>query len=223
LLVDAFTVVFAELRGSPHVQIHTIHDQLVSFSDDIQRRTRDEIRRRTGFELSPDLMAGMNVSNGAGAYWTCQIAGFRGAGEFKLRHLREVFLYEEDPLWTEETPPGERAFLSTLRYFDYRPGAGDNKFAAFALEPGVMPPHIWYYDRGQCIRMMMSYEEYLQALIITKGITDWQYFFCDVDWGSSRHHGLDHALRQRLDALASTFPHHDYASFYARLPQRDAS
>jgi hypothetical protein len=217
--VQRFAIVFAELRRAPHVEIHTIQERLEDFADVILTSFRDEIRQQTGIELSPELMASMNVSNAAGVYWSYQIEDRRrGAGEFKLRHLREVFLYETDPLWSDETPADRRPFLKSLRYFDYRPGAGDDKFAAFALTPGATPPPIWYWDRGDCSRMSLDYEGYLEALIVTKGVTDWQYLFCDVDWRAPRHRGLDQALRARLDALVTLFPGHDYAPYYARLP-----
>jgi hypothetical protein len=218
--IQTFSVLFAELRASAYVQIQTISDNLEDFSDSILEFVREEIRQDTGVELSANLVASMNVSNGAGAYWLYRIDDrLQGAGEFKLRHLREVFLEEPEELWSDDTPEQQKQLLKTLRYFDYRPGAGDDKFAAFALQPGTMPPPIWYYDRGDCFRMTLDYEGYLQALIVTKGITDWQYLFSEVDWSDDAHKGLAEKLRQRLDALAVIFPQHDYAAYYTRLPK----
>jgi hypothetical protein len=213
--IAVFSTLFAELRSSPYVRIETINDNLLEIRRDVGEMIRDEVLTKTGIELPDELVDSLGVSNSAAAYWTYRIDDrMHGAGEFRLQPLREVFLYETDPLWSEETPLEEVEFLDTLRVIDYRPGAGDNKFAAFALESGTMPPAIWYYDRGDLCRMTLDYEGYLEALIVTKGITDWQYLFCEVDREDPLRRDLAQQLRKSVEALAILFPHRDYAEYY---------
>ena len=216
--LDVFCTLFEELRTSPCIEIQTIKDDLIDFPSDLNETVRDEVRSKTGIVLSDELMACMNVSNAAGAYWTYQIDDQRkGAGEFKLQHLREVFLYKPNRLWSEETLPEKVSFLEKLRFIDFRPGAGDDKFAAFELDECSMPPPIWYYDRGDCYPMDIDYEEYLEALTLTKGITDWQYLFCRVDLKEPSLKWLGPRLQKNLDALSRLFPLRDYSHYYARL------
>lgn len=218
-----FEAMFEEMQEASGVTVKKKFHKVKELPEVIVEEQIGHIRQESGFELCEDLKECISASNGTRLWWLYEIdEGRSGGGEFHLRHLVEVFTYGPPELWSEETPPEEVEFLKKLHVIDQRPNAGDNKFAAFKLEQGRMPPEIWYYDRGDCFKMDIDYPGYLGALMDTKGITDWQYLFCDVDLTETLQAGLDEKLENRMRDLETLFPQRDYSAYYERIDRMKA-
>lgn len=56
-----------------------------------------------------------------------------------------------------------------------------NGRGCFYREKGKWPLDIYFFDKGVRIKMDMSLEEYVQALIDSCAIAYWQYFYVDMD------------------------------------------
>lgn len=208
----------AELADNARVDLRSFRADLTDYPDEINDYDCKSIEEALGVAVSEDLRAGMNAANGAAAWWFFETPdGKKDSGEFQLVALVEVFTYEQDaPLYSDDTPAEQKALLEKLKVIDQRPNTGDDKLAAFKVEPGRMPPEIWFYDRGDCFRMDLGYLDYLDALVLTKGVSDWQYLYCDVDPTDPLRAGLRAKLERRLDALESLFPGRDYAALRER-------
>jgi hypothetical protein len=207
----------AELADNAHVDLRSFRADLTDYPDEINDYDCKSIEDALGVAVSAELRAGMNASNGAAAWWFFETPdGKKDSGEFQLVALVEVFTYEQARLFGDDTSAEQKALLEKLRVIDQRPNTGDDKFAAFKVEQGRMPPEIWYYDRGDCFQMDLGYIDYLDALALTKGVADWQYLYCDVDPADPLRRGLRSKLERRLDALQSLFPSRDYAALRER-------
>ena len=217
--LEKIKLAIAELADNERVDLRSSHSELVDYPDAIIDYHCKAIEEAVGVAVSEDLRAGMNAANGAAAWWFFETRdGLTDSGELQLVALPEVFTYEQDaPLYGDDTPAEQKALLEKLRVIDQRPNTGDDKFAAFKVEQGRMPPEIWYCDRGDCFRMDLGYLDYLDALTLTKGVADWQYLFCDIDHSDPLRAGLRGKLERRLDALESLFPSRDYAALRERL------
>ncbi|WP_405676601.1 hypothetical protein OG292_18280 [Streptomyces sp. NBC_01511] len=91
---------------------------------------------------------------------------------------------------------------------------GDEKFATVDGNPGH--PEIWYSVNtdGTLLRLDITYPEYLETLLLTRGLLGWQYLYADP-----RDPGFGYCrprLGPDLDFLERTFPHDDFSGLRAR-------
>ncbi|WP_129843448.1 hypothetical protein [Streptomyces sp. RFCAC02] len=109
-----------------------------------------------------------------------------------------------------------------LHGFDGTAHTGNGAIAGFRAEDGVVldgsgQPEIWYSvsTSGTLVRLGLSYPEYLEALLLTRGLHGWQYLFADPhDPGFPPYFRLD--IGSGLDFIARTFPHDDFSALRAR-------
>jgi len=68
--------------------------------------------------------------------------------------------------------------------------------------------------------MDLNYEGMLTALILTRGIGNWEYFFCNLDgMKDNRKKYIINQLEQDLTSLKALFPATDYHFYENRLAQ----
>ncbi|MEU9785093.1 hypothetical protein AB0H92_29720 [Streptomyces phaeochromogenes] len=150
-------------------------------------------------------------------------------GEFRLRDLYDSILLPS-PRFTEETA-SERdlEIFSQLRVVDFPQHAGTGQFAAIRIQDDVDPLEMWYYDmrlstapgeESDLIRMEVSYCEYLDALVLTKGVFGWQYLFADISLRGIVFRETVARLERMLELFPTLFPDHDYGALAARLEAR---
>lgn len=90
----------------------------------------------------------------------------------------------------------------------------DEEFATRDGEPGH--PEIWFSVNtdGTLVRLDLTYPEYLETLLLTRGLFGWQYLYADP-----RDPGFGYCLPDLgpgLDFLERTFPHDDFSKLRAR-------
>ncbi|GGX22575.1 hypothetical protein GCM10010321_41420 [Streptomyces chartreusis] len=132
------------------------------------------------------------------------------SSERKLEPLEDFIWYESD-----------RALLSELSILDNIARGGSGQLATMRFLPGVSSPEIWYLDRFHTfVKLDMDYRDYLDNLIITKGVIGWQYLFADVSLGADEFGNTLDDLRTMLRIFPEQFPDHDYAPLQERLEAR---
>ncbi|NUK07380.1 hypothetical protein HRW18_04995 [Streptomyces lunaelactis] len=150
-------------------------------------------------------------------------------GEFRLLHFYDVFDQTEGPSGGEETTNFQQEFLSQLRIFDHTPRSGAGMVTYIRMKPHVTPLEIWYQDIADIgsdpypanfIRMNITYCEYLEALLLTKGTYGWQYLYTDISLRGREFHSKVRYLKNMLDVFPGVFPQYDYTSLTARLEER---
>lgn len=91
------------------------------------------------------------------------------------------------------------------------------------------PLEIWYsaladigdepYPPGY-IKMEITYCEYLDALLLTKGTYGWQYLYADISLRRSDFQEVFGYLRDMLELFPVEFQQYDYAPLRQRLEAR---
>ncbi|GHH47645.1 hypothetical protein FHS35_005565 [Streptomyces umbrinus] len=151
-------------------------------------------------------------------------------GDFNLLHLRDVLNQPEGPAPTiPDATDSQLRFLSELRFFDHTPRSGSGKLAYIRLWPGGTPLEIWYsavadiggdpYPPG-FIKMDITYCQYLDALLLTKGTYGWQYLYTDISLRRGDFRETVAYLQGMLEVFPEIFPQHDYTDLRERLEAR---
>jgi hypothetical protein len=106
--------------------------------------------------------------------------------------------------------PRKRKVGDQLRVIDDRPDSGTGHQATLRLQPGDSDPQLWYFHLGLgTLRMGINYQEYLDALILTKGTSGWQFLFCDITKELRKTYDFDVAsphMKTMLDVFPELFP-----------------
>ncbi|MFH8773377.1 hypothetical protein [Streptomyces sp. NPDC017958] len=150
-------------------------------------------------------------------------------GEFRLGDLYEAIL-NPAPQFAEGTvSPGDLEIYQQLRVIDFPQHAGTGNFCAIRLQEHVDPLEMWYYDmrlstapgyESDLIKMELTYCEYLEAVVLTKGVFGWQYLFTDISLRGQVFRETVARLRRMIEVFPTLFPNHDYSSLAARLEAR---
>ncbi|SED48094.1 hypothetical protein [Streptomyces melanosporofaciens] len=148
-------------------------------------------------------------------------------GEFFLRSIHDILSQPAGPADPVETE-FQRTFLSELRVMDQTPRSGAGMLTYLRLKPGTSPLEIWYSDiaaigappyPGGFIQMDITYSEYLDALLLTKGTYGWQYLYTDISLADGFSDTVDY-LEGMLSLFPQIFPNHDYSDLRVRLEAR---
>lgn len=148
-------------------------------------------------------------------------------GEFFLRPLHDILSQPTGPADPVETE-FQRSFLSELRVMDHTPRSGAGILTYLRLEPGTSPLEIWYSDIAAIgaapyppgfIRMDITYSEYLDALLLTKGTYGWQYLYTNTSLADGFSETVEY-LEGMLGLFPQIFPNYDYSDLRARLEAR---
>ncbi|MEW2568937.1 hypothetical protein [Streptomyces sp. NPDC047070] len=155
------------------------------------------------------------------AHWRVGDAGSRMVGEFSLTHImRAVVEHYMDDIW-EGDDDGERELYSELRFFDDTPRSGSGRMALLRVTPGVTDPEVWFFDTRQgAMRMELDYPDYLDAVLVTKGVIGWQYLYCEPDFSGPGFVSCSAGLQEMLETFPVLFPDHDYTDLRSRLQER---
>lgn len=142
-------------------------------------------------------------------------------GDFRVMNIsassEERLLNLDDHAWYES----DKALLSELTILDDASRGGSGQLTTMRFLPGVSSPEIWYLDRFHTfVKLDMDYRDYLDNLIITKGVIGWQYLFADVSLGADEFDNTLDDLRTMLRVFPEMFPNHDYAPLQERLEAR---
>ncbi|MFE7317342.1 hypothetical protein ACFU7T_30215 [Streptomyces sp. NPDC057555] len=182
--------------------------------------------------IDPDLTECALRFADLGAQWetTPKKGAPRIYGEFRLVNFHEVVTQAEGAPATVPDPTEiQQRFLSQLRVIDHTPISGSGKLTYIRMSPEVSPLEIWYsaiadigaepYPPGY-LRMNITYREYLDALILTKGTYGWQYLYSDISLRRGDFRETVHYLQGMLDLFPEIFPQHDYTELRDRLEAR---
>jgi hypothetical protein len=193
------------------------------------------LSRRNGGRDEPifddDLLGCALRFTDLGARWetTGRAGSPRIRGEFNLLHLEDVLGQSEGPAAITGATDFQTRFLSELRVIDHTPRSGAGMLTYIRLQPGKSPLEIWYSDIADIgedpyppgfVRMDITYCQYLDALVVTKGTYGWQYLYTDVSLRRGGFRETVTYLRGMLQTFPELFPRYEYAPLRARLEAR---
>lgn len=150
-------------------------------------------------------------------------------GEYRIPDPFEILLQAPDPA-AQTVPAGfQRDFVRQLRYIDssYRSGVGSMTYLRMA--PGTSPLEVWHFDLARIggdpypngyVRLDLTFQQYMEALLITKGTRGWQYLFADVSFRDRALGNIGDSVRNMLEVFPGLFPEHEYTPLRQRWEER---
>ncbi|GLW13225.1 hypothetical protein Misp01_83530 [Microtetraspora sp. NBRC 13810] len=143
------------------------------------------------------------------------------AGEFHIVHIAEAMLRGARTSPIYPATPEEERLVEASKIFETHPVGGTGTYSALRLTRNQDSPEIWYFDiRQGPTRLHISYGDYLDVMLRTKGLYGWQYLFAKPD---PDNYGMCVSLpylRDGLDFLAHEFPDDDLSDLRAKLEER---
>jgi hypothetical protein len=222
---------FRELQRSPHVDVHSVG---------LDEGLRPAISEDLG-EYYPEWRE-VPVTGGLVSHqlrFNTFYMAWATTGPLPLVHgeidvfpLLDVVEQGDGPLRFFKTDPHLR-FRSQLRCIAGSRGTGNGHLTHLRLPPDGGPVEIWFDDQladldpprirehpSTFVKLDLTYGEYMDALLATKGARGWEFLFADIDL---THRGLQTVvtnLRNMLDVFPDLFPDRDYTPFRERLTAR---
>ena len=151
------------------------------------------------------------------------------SGEYRVPSPMEVLSQGRMPSSELLETEFQREFVSRLRYFDNSYASSRGFMTFLRMLSGSEPLEVWFSDLAGTggapyppgyVRLDLTFMEYVETLLLTKGLHGWQYLFADVSLADPALEHVAEGLRNGLNALPTLFPGQDYAPLTARLEAR---
>ncbi|MEV4969428.1 hypothetical protein [Streptomyces scopuliridis] len=179
-----------------------------------------DLMAEEGFPLTERLKEAYFPYRYKALHWRAVDTGVPLFGEFNVMNIdaaSEVRLPVQDFAWEKS----DEKLLSELSILDDISRGGGGQLATMRFLAGVPSPEIWFLDRFHTfVKLDLDYRGYLDNLIITKGVTGWQYLFADVPLGAREYGSTLESMRTMLEILPEHFPDYDYEPLATRLEAR---
>lgn len=104
--------------------------------------------------------------------------------------------------------------LNETRVFDYYAYNGGPISVLLPVRNGRLEDGVLIFNERNLFRTSLTYETYLKALTLTRGLLFWQYLLC-IDAKVERYEVG--ALERGLKFLEQIFPNDEYADLRSRL------
>ena len=97
------------------------------------------------------------------------------------------------------------------------------------MVPGTSPLEVWFSDLAGTgadpyppgyVKLDLTFTQYVETLLLTKGLHGWQYLFADVSLTDPALQHVAEGLRNGVNALPDIFPGLDYTPLIQRLKTR---
>lgn len=142
-------------------------------------------------------------------------------GEFGLKNLYTSITTGPPGIARDFPSEGDRRLASELRVLDDQSEGGAGSFAALRIQPGTFVPEVWYFTVAHGFHKLdVGYTEYLDLLLMTKGVYGWQYLFADVSLREVQFLHVRNRLTGMLGIFPEIFPAYDYSQLRVRLEER---
>lgn len=175
-----------------HDEIHI--DRFETFPS-VGEFVRETLGDGLPFEIPDQIMSFYNVIDGFELKWSHM---GEPAGHIRMCGFGEVFGSWIDKLWgvvpdSQKDDEDEVDFSWEIRGID---DGGDHDFLTVMHTPENLPSFSLYFRNpiGATYRLDVDFPKYLELLLITRGVTGWQYLVSDVDYNEDAE-ALEHALK----------------------------
>lgn len=238
---DRLLAMLDELRSTSQIAVDSASEGALAGWLTGPEHARDLIKEATGIHLAPLMTDNFHRYGELRCHWRATGADGAVGGEFWLNHLVNVLVdrvpndlpearwprqeRDHDRLRTDcdvHTPDGEERGVTV---FDSQCVAGIGAVTGFAeadegsiiIDEASGQPEIWYHVNTDAtlVRLHLTYPEYLEALLLTRGFHGWQYLYADPHDPGFGYCAPD--LRRQLDFVERTFPGDDFSTLRSRL------
>lgn len=179
------------------------------------------IRQVLDVPLSAELAANFHRFSNLFFSWRALAPFDQLAGEFHLWHLAEAVGRGPQPSSSHAVTSEAGRLAEEFRIFETHPVGGTGTYSALRFTHNQDSPEIWYVDLRQGpTRLHISYSDYLDVMLRTRGLYNWQYLFAEPD---ADNYGMRVSLpylSEGLEFLTREFPDGDLSELLARLAER---
>jgi hypothetical protein len=218
---ERYARMLQELRESPVVDLKDEHRGQPSEYAENPDSIFDELAMHSGISLDPKFRAHLFTAQSMGCRWEISSSEPPLRGEIHLLDMYSALASDQPVFFVESEDDEEEELLDELRIIDRAPYGGGGEMAAVRRMPGSSDPELWFYEPGSGIhRLDIGYCEYIDTLLITKGVYGWQYLFTDLSFEDARVGGHVWRIKLMLDVFPDVFPDHDYTALRHRLDER---
>ncbi len=209
---ESFTALLIEIKSNNKIEVVSATKDIPITDEKSAFQALKLLEKSVKKPISKYFLDFFDISRNTSIHWIAKDSSV--AGEFSLSGIRHMF--SETDLSIEEMDENDRNFLKHVGIVDGFPSSGMNKSTIINLNESEFPPRLYFYDRGEYFMMTVDYAEYIDTLLLTKGMTDWQYLFCKLD-SNYEPMGMDYrGLIKSINALEKLFPDDDYTELYKR-------
>ncbi|MEV6130665.1 hypothetical protein AB0M05_28190 [Streptomyces violaceusniger] len=123
----------------------------------------------------------------------------------------------------------QQDFAAELRYIDNAYNSGRGFMTYLHMAPGSPSLDVWFQDLVSkqfppyppgFFKLDLTYNTYVEALVLSKGLHGWQYLFADISFTKRPFKKYGESLRNGFDVFAQLFPDLDYSPLIERLEAR---
>lgn len=209
--------VFDGLKKNKKIIIREISDDFEKMSDEEIKKGLSRVGKSYKINLSEDFYPYLLSVDVLKLNWNIDFEDyFETGGEIYIKDLTRIFL---NPLTTfdkDNVPPHEAKLLKQgYRFFDFRSASGD--MAAVKVNDGQIEPNVyWVPAAEEPIKLSISYPEYMEHILKTRGLHFWEYLFSDLSFDEVDFN-LEEELNERLPYLTILFPDEDFSEYFERF------
>jgi hypothetical protein len=197
------------LQANTHIEVLYSKSVVTPFDQKKAEERKTVFKEQYGLECPPGLEDALFISDELFVYWKNKEKEESKilAGEF---HLRSPFLFASESELNDvfKHKKYDSIDLEETRVFDYYPYNGGPIHALLKVEGGTLRDEVLIFNEEDVFRTSLTYQTYLAALHVTKGVIYWQYLYCQ------RIKAKDYEkkqLKRGLDFIEAQFSAEDYA------------
>jgi hypothetical protein len=137
-------------------------------------------------------------------------------GEIDIDDLTGLFVNPLNTFDKKNVPQRDAKLLEQgFRFFDFKSASGDMA-AVKVIKKEIEPTVYWIPVAEQPVKMSLSYPEYMEHALNTRGLYYWQYLFTDLSFNDVGFN-LEEELTERLPYLTMLFPDEDFSEYFEKF------
>lgn len=209
--------VFEDLKRNNKIIIKEISENFRDLSEEIVKKRKQRTESNYKINLSEIYFPYFFSIDYLKLNWNIDFGDyFETGGEIYITNITGMFM---NPLTTfdkNNVPPHEAKLLKQgYRFFDFRSASGD--MAAVKVNNGQIEPNVyWVPAAEEPIKLSISYPEYMEHILKTRGLHFWEYLFSDLSFDEVDFN-LEEELTERLPYLTMLFPDEDFSEYFERF------
>ncbi|TCP24047.1 hypothetical protein EV195_107213 [Tenacibaculum skagerrakense] len=213
-LIYRFKDCINETLNNPKLKVTNVqNDFLENYDDEYINSEAELFFEDNGFKLSEEVKEFCCFpANPLTLSWVVEddFFDYEVAGGFSLRELDACLNFDENKyiIHNPDLSEGIKKILSNSYYFDIQPDVFHE--LATLLKRINEELNFWYIEFQSVYKLDLDLKIYLEALLITRGITNWQLFFCEKIHNKNKNNILKEKLDRILFCLKYLFPNTNF-------------
>lgn len=208
--------VFEDIRKNQKVVIEDISDDFEDLSEDIINkriiRTENVYKTKIPDNFYPYFLSVDELK----LKWNVDADFDSSGGEFYVKNLTGMFLNPLETFDKDNISPDDVILLKQgYRFFAFH---YDDK-SAIKISKKEIAPNIFFiplYLGKESLKLNLSFPEYMEHTLKTRGFWGWQYLFTGLKF-KDFDFNLETDLKESFECLEIAFPNEDFSEYYERF------